>query len=215
MKPLVYSYTFLSEYENCPYKAYRRFVVKDIPFTETTAMRWGIDVHEALEHRVAAGKPLPETMRAFEPVASFFAAKGAQAERKVAIRRDATVCDFFAKDVFLRGKVDVSWQEGDTLCIADYKTGKRREEPFEMELFALMLRPLYPDVLRVKGSYVWLKEMKIGKPYDLSDTATVFEGVLHRAGQIEHNAKHNHWPVRENPLCGWCPVKDCKHNRSA
>ncbi|MEY2875362.1 MAG: hypothetical protein RLZZ373_2733, partial [Pseudomonadota bacterium] len=23
------------------------------------------------------------------------------------------------------------------------------------------------------------------------------------------------WPKTPNPLCGWCPVKDCEHNRSA
>ena len=33
------------------------------------------------------------------------------------------------------------------------------------------------------------------------------------AQEIEDCAKQNDWPKRPNPLCGWCDVLDCEHNR--
>ncbi len=49
-RPLVYSYTFLHTYKNvCPHQAYRRYILKDQPYVETAAMKWGNEVHAAFE----------------------------------------------------------------------------------------------------------------------------------------------------------------------
>src|SRR5580692_7562438 len=57
---LVYSYTNLNCYENvCPYQFYERYIKKTVPFVETGDMKWGTAVHEAMELRISANKPLP------------------------------------------------------------------------------------------------------------------------------------------------------------
>ena len=47
-------------------------------------------------------------------------------------------CDFFAKDVWLRGKIDAIVIRQPMAAIFDWKTGKKREDPGELELHAMI-----------------------------------------------------------------------------
>ena len=44
------SHTFLNDWDNCPHKAFRKFIKKDLPKgPQTDAMKWGNEVHSAFD----------------------------------------------------------------------------------------------------------------------------------------------------------------------
>ena len=215
------SFSFLNEEANCPYKSYRRYVVRDLPREEKTAAQtYGIDVHKALELRINEGKPLVEPFDKFEPLAGRISAcnRGdveVRAERKFALsRNEGPLKDYWDKSALLRVVVDVSIiaYGQHRAHIFDWKTGKVREDPFELEIQAWALRTWYPGLEVIKANYIWLKENKLGLEHDVSDTERTAASV--RAQLAEIDRRGDVWPKRENALCGWCDVLDCEFNRT-
>lgn len=217
MQTPVLSFTFLSNFDNCPRKAWHLYVAKDLPKTPTTPeQQHGQDVHKAFECRLRANKPFGTPYAHYEP----FAAAAEQysgkklVEENLAITASGSPTDFFGKDVWVRGKVDWAVLREDAGVILDWKTGKPREDAFELELFALMLKCTYPGLKSLTGIYVWLKDNKLGKVHDLSNFARTYNDVKLRSKDIEALDPDKEWPAKPNPLCGWCPHKKCEHNKS-
>lgn len=208
---LVYTYSNLNTFKNvCPHQFFRRYVKKDIKFVESEAIKWGNEVHTAFEHRVVGGKPLPLPMQQWEHFAKPLDGRGARCEVKLGITREGKSCDYWAKDVWLRGKVDVVVANGDAAIILDWKTGSSKfESSFELEVGALLLKAQHPALDRIAGRYVWLKEDRLGQDYDLSNTQVTFHNVHGIVSEIEQGG----FVKRPSGLCGWCDVMDCEHNK--
>lgn len=210
-KPLVYSFTLLKTADNCMHKMWRQYIKKDIPYVETPEMKWGNDVHTAFEYRLG-GKPLPQNMMHWEPLVSVYADRKAKAEMKLGITRQAKPTGFFDRDVYIRGKIDAALVNGENAFLPDWKTGSSKyEDPFELEIQALMLKALMPNLKRIYGHYVWLKENRVGENHDLSDVNSTWAKVNNKVEAIEDHMAEGEWPKTKNPLCGWCPVKDCEN----
>ncbi len=213
MKLPKYSYTFLSTYEICPSQAFHRYVLKSIPFQETTQMKWGSEVHSALEKRVRDKAPLPVQMAKYEIYAATLEPLKPEVEMKLGIKRDGTPCAFFDDDVWLRGKADIAAKSGQAALLMDYKTGRKREDPYELELQGLMLQAAWPEVERITGHYVWLQDGVVGRAHDVSNVSETLECIQEKADEIEHCHKTGEWRTKSGPLCGWCPVTSCNFNR--
>ena len=152
------------------------------------------------------------SLQHWEPLLAAFAERKALGEMKVGVTRKGAPTGFFDKDVFLRGKIDATMVNGPAAFIADWKTGNSKyESPFELEVQALMLRAARPTLTRIAGHYVWLKEDRIGQTYDLSDVSSTWARVNNKVEVIEDCMASGEWPKSKNPLCGYCPVKDCEH----
>lgn len=209
-----YSYTFLNDAENCLYKAYRKHIKRDLPKEEMSeALLEGIRVHEALEKYIITGKGPGEVSLIAAEAAKKFRDRGAEAEKKLGMSKQRVAADYWDPDVWLRGKIDVLLVEGDTALIVDWKTGKKRENPFELKVQALLVQCNYP-VTYIYGTYVWIKDEELGKMYDLSGVSEVYSDVCEIMHKAEKCGESGKWPKKPNALCGWCPVKDCEHNRS-
>jgi hypothetical protein len=209
-RALIHSYTSLNCYDSiCPHQYQHRYILKDIPFKETPAMAHGTAVHSAMEKRIAGGKPLPETMRQWEPLAKPFADRGAKAEMKLALGYAGEPVDFWGKP-FIRGKLDCVLLNGTRAYMADWKTGKPREDPFELQVGAMLLKAAYPNLQTIVGTYVWLKENDLGRVHDLSDTQAAWRKCNNIAEDIDHDRT---FEKRPGPLCSWCDVLSCEHNR--
>lgn len=211
-KPLVYSYTMLNGYRNiCPYQAKRRYIDKAFPYVETPAMAWGNKVHSAMELRVGGGKPLPADMHQWEKFAAPFHAVKAKAEMKLGMTREGQPCDFFGANVWLRGKVDVTIINGNAALLPDYKTGKVREDPFELEIQALLINAKYPNLTSIHGFYIWLAENRVGQKHDVSHTKDTFTYVQRIAADLEEDMRNGEFEKRRGGLCPWCPCDDCEN----
>ncbi len=214
MKLPVLSFTFLNTFDICPSQAFHRYVVKTYPFVGSEASKWGDRVHKALEARIGNDVPLPAEMAQYEGYAASLAALKPLVELKLGIRKDGSPCDFFADDVWLRGKADVVAKREALVLLADHKTGKKREDVYELEIQALMVHARWPDTQRITGFYGWLQEIKPGRLHDVSNVGETLECLQEKADEIEQMNKTGIWPVKQGPLCGWCPVKSCGFNRS-
>jgi hypothetical protein len=222
-KPVVYSFTMLNTADNCLYKAFRQYVKRDIPYVESPEMLWGNMVHTAFEHRLG-GKPLPgevrnkdgtlqwPSMQHWEPLVSAYVDRKALPEMKLGVTREGRPTGFFDKDVFVRGKIDATMINGPAAFLADWKTGNSKyEHPFELEVQAVLLRASRPTVQKIGAHYVWLKEDRIGQPYDVSDVNSTWAKISNKVEVIEDCMASGEWPKNKNPLCGYCPVRDCEN----
>ena len=119
--------------------------------------------------------------------------------------------------MWCRGKADVAvfHDPALTCAIFDWKFGRnKREDPGELELHAMMLQRRHPQYKTIVGHYVWLADGEIGPQHNLSDGKQVLEATQRQVAEIQKHADVCFWPPRQNPLCGWCPVKSCEFNRS-
>jgi hypothetical protein len=213
---LCYTFSNLNCYENvCPYQFYERYIKKTVPFVETEAMRYGTKVHEAMEHRIARNKPLHPDFAQWEPFAAPFDAMPTKCEFKAGITVDGNPCDFFDNArVWLRGKLDCVASNGEKAYLIDWKSGSSKyENRFELDVGALMLHAANPVLKKIVGNYVWLKENRLGEMYDLSDTRHAWTKVTGIVKKIERDRKTGEFEKRPGPLCGFCDVKHCEHNR--
>lgn len=215
-KPLIGSHTMLSTFDRCPKQAYHRYVVRDQPYVESESMKWGNQVHSALEVRGGPKKvPLPEAMSRFEKyIAPFDTHHHVRTEAMLGMTLSGKASAFFdnARTGF-RGKADLISRQGTHAFMLDWKTGRKWEDPRELEEHATLLKIESPELTSIKGAYVWLKEDELGKVYNLLDKVPeTFERIVDTTKTIRQMAqKGTEFPARENKLCGWCSV-ECKYN---
>ena len=68
MKQPAWSHSSLKDYEGCARRYQEVKVLKNYPFVETEATRYGNQVHQAIEDYIAEGKPIPPEYEQFKPV---------------------------------------------------------------------------------------------------------------------------------------------------
>jgi hypothetical protein len=200
--PVVWFYTLLNTYDNiCQYQAFRRFINKDIKFVETPAVKFGNEVHSSMEYRIG-GKPLPVHMNHWEPLVAPLVERKATAEQKLGVTMEGRATGFFDKNVWGRGKLDVTLLNGTTAYLQDWKTGNVREEPFELEVQAVLLHAKHPQLQKIVGRFAWLKENRLGEMHDLSDTKTHWNKIGTIVQSIERSKATATWEKRQSGLCG-------------
>jgi hypothetical protein len=215
VKPVVYSYTLLKTADTCLYKCYRQYIKRDLPFDKTPEIKWGEEVHEAMEYRIG-GKPLPLHMQHWEPLVAAYVERKARPEMKTGLTKNGKPTGFFDNDVWLRCKIDTTIFSPTTSVrsafLADWKTGSSKyEDPFELEIQALTLTARLA-LTKVAGHYVWLKENRIGEIHDLSDFNATWAKINNKVEVIEDCMVSGEWPKTRSPLCGWCGCLDCENN---
>lgn len=213
---MIGSYSFLRDLANCPQKAYRRFIKRDLPKEDSPELREGITIHKLLENYINSGGTtrLPVELEVHvKPVlhSGFVARQGVRAEVVLGMTKDVRSSDFWG-DPWFRGKADVLILDPPNAVILDWKTGKVQEDDRELKCLSMLARANYPEVNRVFGAYVWLKEGRMGVWRDLTDVDRTYHGTVAAMEEAERYEREDEWPVKPNPLCGWCPVSDCRFN---
>lgn len=216
-KKAAWSYSALSSYETCPHRHYRTRVAKDIVEKESEQMRWGNEVHKALELRVRDGEPLPDTMSKWEPLINkLLKRKGkAVAEQQLCLTSSLAPTDWFGRDSWCRGIVDFCVFDGDKALALDWKTGKPKNDHDQMMLFAALIFHHYPEVERVTTGYVWLAHgNKISsKTFFRSGLNDIWREFLPRVKRFQIAHDTSKWEKKPSGLCrAWCPVLDCNFN---
>lgn len=201
--------------EICPHQAAERFIYKRVPYVETEQMRNGNVGHLAMEKRIGRRIPLPQLYLAHESIARCFDDRDAKVETKIGITREGRSCGFFDTNVWGRGKLDLHIINGERAYLNDFKFGKIREDPFELQVQSVLLHARYPQLKEIKGQYSWMQFNKLGKPYDLSDTAATWNEIGRLVRLIERDLTAANFEKREGPLCDWCPCIDCENNPNA
>jgi len=215
---LAHSYSSITLYENCPLRYYRQRILKDVVDGGGEASKHGERVHAFLENRLK-GTDLPQEIINYEPLCKSverIASNGElHIEKELVLNDNLTPTGWWDADAWLRSKLDVLVIVGDEAVVMDWKTGKRKADQFQMQMFAAQVFKHYPEVQRVKTSLVWLKTMEMDtEVYNREDVNTVWAEIMKRIQRIHTSLEHDNWPAKPSGLCRFCPARhDCDFAR--
>ncbi len=213
-KQPAWSYSALTKFETCPKQYYHVKVAKDVAEQPTDATIWGERVHKHLEDRVKHGTPLPDMLRSYEKFIQPIADKPGikLVEQQLAINAALQPTDWFAKDAWCRGIVDVGVLSGSKGVLLDYKTGKRKPESSQLKLFAALAFAHYESLRVVHTGFVWLKDSKLdSETFTREGVALIWQEFLPRVQRLERAYKEDKFPPKPSGLCrSWCPVPRSK-----
>jgi CRISPR/Cas system-associated exonuclease Cas4 (RecB family) len=218
---LVWSYSSLKTFQQCPKKYYHLRVAKDIKQSDTEHTIYGKEMHTAAEEYIKNNKPLPPQFlyltELLEPLNKIPGEKLCEVKLGIAkVNNRYQPCDFFAKNVWWRGVADLLIINGDTAYSIDYKTSKNAKyaDTLQLDLVAAAIFQHYPEVTRVKSAlaYVVSKDF-IKKDHEKTFKTVYLEKVKFDLERIETATATGVWNAVSGPLCGWCPVKTCHNYR--
>lgn len=210
---LTHSYSSIKMYENCPKRYMHQRVNKEVTDTGSEATKFGERVHSDLENRLLHGTALPQESSKHEQVCTTLQelTKDATllAEQQLCLNENLTPTGWWDEDAWLRSILDVLIIKDSTAIVIDWKTGKRRPDFMQLQLFALQVFKHYPEVEKVKSSLVWLKEGKTDtETYTSNHTSLMWADLLARIERINQSYKTGNFPARPSGLCPWCPAKN-------
>ena len=215
MKPFSWSYSLLSAFEQCPKRAWHTRIAKDVREEESESLSWGNEVHKALHERVGRGKPLPLGVRHLEAVCTALerAPGKIYTEQKMAITADFKPCDWFAKTTWCRTIIDFGAHDGSSMFIADYKTGKIKDDDGQLALCAGVIMAHMPEVATVRSAFIWLRDGAVShKTYTRAELPALWNSLLPRVERLQRAYKLTEFETRPGGLCRrYCPVRSCPH----
>jgi CRISPR/Cas system-associated exonuclease Cas4 (RecB family) len=217
---LTHSYSSIKQYENCPKRYFHQRIEKSVEDKGGEASRYGEQVHKALEDNIREGAPLPAPLRKYEDMCSVVKqkAEGADltAEIEMSVDADFVPTGWWDPDVFIRSKLDVLIVKDDKAIVLDWKTGKRRPDPFQLDLFSLQVFSHYEHINKVYSSFVWLPDQTTDMTISYrQDVPTLKQDTMARIRRIEESQTHDNWPARPSGLCSYCPCKSfCEFSKA-
>jgi RecB family exonuclease len=211
---LSHSYSSIKLYENCPLRYYRQRILKDVVDEGGEASKHGERIHAFLENRLKTDQLLPQEVAHYEPLCAMVEriAHGGQLEieKELVLTENLTPTGWWDSDAWLRSKLDVLVINGNDAIVMDWKTGKRKADFFQMQMFAAQVFKHYPEVVRVKTILVWLKTLEQDtETYNRININEVWAEIMKRIQRIHSSVEHDNWPAKPSGLCRYCP---CRHN---
>jgi hypothetical protein len=211
-KPAVipWSISSLTAFETCPKRFYLTRIAKKVTEPQTEATLHGNEVHKSLELAVAGTQALPPKHRAYQPIImKVMQAPGVkQTERKFALTASFKPTEFFAKDAWVRGVIDLTIARPKTALVLDWKTGKPKADTDQLKLTAAVLFAEKPYLEKVTTGYVWLAHNKIDREtYARDEVPGIWSEFLPRVNRMVRSLETDQFPPKPSGLCReWCPV---------
>lgn len=218
---ITWSYSSLKTFEQCPKKYYHLRVLKDVKDEGSEATIYGQEVHKAAEEYIRNGVPIPKKFEFLQDVCDAFNIIDGEkhCELKLGVKRTQNgykPCGFFDKDVWWRGIGDLVIIKGTLAFSIDYKTSKNAKyaDLKQLDALAAALFTHFPEVEKIKSALAFVISGElIHKEHtaELRDSyfASFDEGLDRLATAQETGV----WNANTGPLCRFCPVVSCEHNR--
>jgi hypothetical protein len=216
-----WSYSSIKTFDQCPKKYYHLKVAKDVKDTAGPEADYGTQAHEAAEHYIKHGTPIPGKFKIMRPVVETLANFPGEkhTELKLGVRKTDAGYEpttFFAKDVWWRGIVDLLITNGKTAHMVDYKTGKNAKyaDMKQLDLMAGAVFVHYPEIQKVKSGLAYVVSNEFPKKTHTREHVDTYFSVFNKQlEQLEDATDSGMWNAKTSPLCGWCPVTSCEHYR--
>jgi RecB family exonuclease len=216
-KPMAMSYSRLSTFEQCPAKFDYLYVTKLVRDAGSEASEYGNRVHEVLEKYGkdeldldSLGLEGKQTLQRWGSVVDSIKNKPGEKyyEFNMAVDENNHPVDWFSADVFIRSIADVLVVDGSVAYCLDYKTGKVRENPTQLQLFAAMVFWHFPEVETVKTSFIWLKFDEVtNATYQRKYLSALWDGLKPRFDKVQETIDLGVFDTKPSGLCPWCPAK--------
>ena len=212
-----WSFSRFKQYVNCPKQYQEMNILKNYVQVETEQMKYGTEVHKALENYVKDGTVLPANYERFKKIVDeLIAINGTKyTEYEMALCHDKKPVAFDSEDRWVRGIVDLLIIDGNTAYVVDYKTGSNKyPDPKQLKLMALMTFAHFPEVQKVKGGLLFLMHNSfIPEEYSRNDIEKLWFAFTPTLARMSMSYELNKWTHNPTPLCGWCPVNTCTFHR--
>lgn len=216
-KVIPWSYSSLTNFENCPYQYFKVRVEKSVPRMEFKEAAAGTNIHKDVELYCKGEAPLEnqslkqlvdETLHGLDKSCLHF-------EYQLSVTKDQQATEWDAENCYHRGILDVLYVDDSPVAqIFDWKSGKINLYSQQLKANAITVFAKYPHVETVKTNYVWLKfnQKTPGKVFrDFKEP--IWEQFVKRADKLEAALANNVWPKNKTGLCKrYCPVTSCEHN---
>lgn len=220
---IAWSYSSIKTFDQCPKKYYHLRVKKDFKDEDSTATIYGKELHSAAEEFIKAGTPIPPKFSFITPtLEALNAIEGEKyCELKLGVaKRDGRFvpCDFFAKDVWWRGIADllIVNNEKKQAYLVDYKTSKNAKyaDLKQLDLLAGAVFTHFPKVAAIKSALLFVVSNEIvSKDHEFMMRSSYLNCMEPELARLDVAIKTDVWNPVSGPLCKFCPVTDCAHNR--
>jgi hypothetical protein len=220
MTNLQHSFSSLELFERCPKQYHHVRILKDVKDEDNEYSLAGTRDHKALEDRLLSGTVLPPHLAKHEDKCELLATSGVKlmAEQELALDKQFNPCGWWDKDVLLRVKADVTMYNGKSAALLDWKTGKRKPKPFQLELGALAQFKYYPEIERTNTAFLWLKEDASDKMLYTreQDEARIQKKFKEKADKVQEAADDGVWQAKPSYFnCTYCPAKKiCSYSQA-
>jgi len=212
-----WSYSGLKDYTNCPKQYQEVKVLKRFTKFSTEEMRYGTEVHKALEDYVGDDVPLAKNYERFkkqlDPLKEMEGTKFP--EHKMALTFEREACDFYAKNYWVRGIADLIVVRDNTAYVVDYKTGSNKYPDInQLKLMALMVFAHFPQVeIAHTGLLFVMHEHFIPETFTRDKTDEYWQDFWWKLERLQNSYVTDTWQANPTPLCGWCPVRTCEFHK--
>jgi RecB family exonuclease len=207
---LAHSYSSIKLFENCPLRYFYQRVAKSVVDEGGEASKHGERIHAYLEARLKKEADLPQEIATYEPLVKSVEKLGGELyiEHELVLSDLLVPTGWYAPDAWIRSILDILVIKGDEAIVMDWKTGKRKIDFFQLQLFAVQVFKHFPQVQKVKTSLIWLKTMEMDtEQYTRDQSNTMWQDVMGRIRRIEQALEHDNWPAKPSGLCRYCPAR--------
>lgn len=227
-----WSYTALTAFETCPRQFFETRVAKRVKDPPGAPALVGQAAHKSLELRATRSTPVPPVIQITDAagrtesmpstgwqamVDKIVAAPGETVvERQIALTQDLRETEWFAKNVWVRGVIDIGKIHRALGAFWDWKTGKRKPDSEQLMLFAALGFAVWPQLEKIKTGFIWLATGQVDKDeFVRGDVGPIWDKFAPRVRRLEDAHRTDTWDVKPSGLCKkWCPVRSCKFNGS-
>lgn len=215
-----WSFSRIKSFEQCPKQFYHEKILKEYPFVETEATRYGNEFHKAAEEYIGDETPLPPQFAYAGPILDALNNKHGKklCEYKMGLTTNRDPCGFSADDVWFRGIADLVILDEETKAawVVDYKTGKntRYADKGQLELMALAMFKHFPDIETIRGGLLFVvADELIVETYTTAMQGAMWDKWLADRQQMETAFENDVWNPNPSGLCKrHCAVTECVHN---
>lgn len=219
-QPLPWSHSALQDFNTCARRYEEIKVLRHYQDSKNSASLWGDEFHRNAERyiadRVAGKNPrVLITMGKFiDYLEQFVTRPGVTVvERKYALNAQMLPCEFLGEDVWARGIIDVLTINGAAADVDDHKTGKRKKDPQQLMIFALLVFYHHPQVMRCDTRFHWISEgyAKDEETYHRHDIPWMWDELLPKLRDYRDAFHKGVFPPKRSGLCAkHCPVDSCE-----
>lgn len=218
---IVWSFSSLKTFEQCPKKYYHTKIAKDVVEPDTTATLYGKTAHIVAEEYIRDDKPIPPQFEYMQGTLNALNQLEGEklCEVKLGLTKELEACEFHAPDVWWHGIADlvVLNEEKGLAHSADYKTSKsaRYADTKQLDLVACGLFAKFPKINKVKSALIFTVSKEFVKSEHYREMMPKYlEQPTKDVARIEAALENGVWNPIQGPLCKFCAVKQCEYNRS-
>jgi hypothetical protein len=199
---IVWSFSSLKTFQQCPKKYYHTKIAKDIVEPDTTATLYGKSAHTVAEEYIRDDKPVPPQFSYMQETLDSL--KAIPGEKHCEMQLG------FADLVVINEEKKMAYS-------VDYKTSKsaRYADVKQLDLVATGIFAKFPKIERIKSALLFVVSKEFVKAEHHAVMVPKYvEKPARDVARIEAALENGVWNPVQGPLCRFCSVKQCEYNRS-